>query len=168
MSTQFIEVQKKDKKLNAVRDLLSGNNLPSSIPSSERKQLYRQQQRFHLTREEILCYKKFNRGERLSLIAIPTHLIQKVIHMIHQADGIGNHFGPNNCYMQIKNKFYFEDMLRKVAHYSQSCEFCQRNKRNYKKYGHLRERKLNPNLPYIFQQISIDSIGPYTFSDTNK
>lgn len=149
-NVQFIEEQNKDKKLEALRDLLLGRSLsPSDFTNLERKHLLRAQRKFHLNKDGILCYKKFNKGEQLSLIAIPDHLITKVIRLVHQADGIGNHFGTNKCYVQLKNKFYFEDMHRKVTNYSQSCEFCQNNKRSYEKAGHLSERKLHPDLPLI-------------------
>jgi hypothetical protein len=164
---EFIQEQEKDKNLKAIRNLiLERKPSPSDFSPYERKHLYRQSRRFNINKEGILCYTKFNRGQRLSLIAVPKHLTSKIIQLVHET--VGNHFGFPKTYLQLQNKFYFENMYRQVKNYTQSCHFCQQNKRSYEKLGHLSERKLDHDKPYVFQHISIDSLGPYTFSPTQK
>jgi hypothetical protein len=165
---EFIAEQNKDRKLKAIRDIKTNVLLsPNDYTAHERKTFLRQSRRYSLNKEGILCAHKFNKRQLHKLIAIPSQLVNKVIQMAHEGLATGNHFGRNKTLLRLSTKFHWNEMWKDISQYVKSCDICQKNKRKYIKEGHIKERKLDNRYPPIFQHLSVDVLGPYSFG-TNK
>jgi len=101
----FIDEKNKDRQLRALRGLLLQNKkLLTEYTPTEKTRLTRQSRPFILNPEGILRYKKFNKGQRLQLIAIPQSLKTKILRLAHERLVSGNRTGRNRTYLKLHNK----------------------------------------------------------------
>ena len=87
---------------------------------------------------------------------VPSKLRDDVLKSYHDSLAGGMHQGFERTYAAIRQKYYWPSMFRDCEAYVQSCDQCQRVKRNV----HGKPPPLQP-LPvvYVFQRWHIDIIG---------
>ena len=71
------------------------------------------------------------------------------------------HPGINRTEESIGQHLCWSGMRDQITTYVQRCPSCQRNKRRYKKYGHLPEKDAEAEP---WDRLCVDLIGPYTIN----
>ena len=79
------------------------------------------------------------------------------------SDTLAGHFGQENTYRRIKQRYYWPHMTKNIEQFVQLCDICQRRHENE------RRTPLQP-IPVgeAFERIGIDLIGPLPITATRK
>ena len=110
---------------------------------------------------ELVCYKKFNRGKLLKLIVIPQKLRHSIISDVHNSVYKGCHSGVARTYAKLSNFYFWPNLYRDIKNYVQTCHACQVAKKSKIRYG-----KITPSFEKdnrIFYQINSDMVGPFKY-----
>ena len=99
---------------------------------------------------------------RKGKFVVPEQLEDKIIEWYHH---MLCHAGMNRTEQTIKQHYVMPDLRNKVNRHVETCDTCQKNKRQRKKYGHL-PPKVAEDTPW--QILCVDLIGPYTIKRKNK
>jgi hypothetical protein len=103
---------------------------------------------------EVKLGKLYRQKEGKLLKVLKRDEIDSVLWMMHNHP-IGGHFGIENTYGKIKEKFYWKGMLEDIKQYIKYCDVCQRRG---KKGG---QGYLNPiKVGEPFERMGIDFVGP--------
>jgi hypothetical protein len=127
--------QSKDKKLLAV---MKKSNSPYLIKSFTGGGKTR----------DLICFK--------DKIVVPKSLQSRIVQWYHEYLG---HPGINRTEETIAQHLYWPKMRNHITNSVSSCDSCQKNKRNSRKYGHLPEKEAEAQP---WDKMCIDLIGPYT------
>jgi len=97
-------------------------------------------------------YKTNNEGKRLKVLK--KNEVDTILWMTHNHP-TGGHFGVENTYEKIKEKFYWKNMKEDIKQYIKFCDVCQRRG---KKGGQGYLNTIKVGRP--FERIGIDFVGP--------
>ena len=102
--------------------------------------------------------KKFDLICHRDKIGVPESLQHRIVQWYHTYLG---HPGINRTEETISQHLWWPKMRDHITHSVSTCDSCQRNKRRYKKYGHLpaKEAEAQP-----WDKLCVDLIGPYTIN----
>lgn len=91
-------------------------------------------------------------------------LIQNIIKENHNSV-IGGHAGVNRLFRKLKTIYTWPNMKKTIANYIKNCIKCKQNKHS----NHTKENfTFCPTPQKAFSSISIDTIGPFTKSNSNN
>jgi hypothetical protein len=93
----------------------------------------------------------------VSVPFIPTSLRREILHLFHDTPEAG-HFGVKKTKRAIRNRVYWNNMMKDIQSYVQTCEICQKCKSERKLPAGLLGTVPPPTA--IFQTLHIDFIGP--------
>ena len=97
---------------------------------------------------DLICFK--------DKIVVPKSLQSRIVQWYHEYLG---HPGINRTEETIAQHLYWPKMRNHITNSVSSCDSCQKNKRNSRKYGHLPEKEAEAQP---WDKMCIDLIGPYT------
>lgn len=160
--TQFIEEQNKQKDILGIKRILKNEELDSSYSQPEIKSLSRRARRHELDPHDVLCFKKFNRNERLLLPVAPKSLQKQLLDEVHCSLAKGNHLGETRSYLKLANTVYWPTIRKDIISFVRSCQTCQHYKNTRLQYGKMCYRKKNPRL---MKRLSADILGPLTINN---
>ena len=103
---------------------------------------------------ELICHK--------GKIVIPEHLTTKIMEWYHMYLG---HPGINRTEETIAQHLWWPKMRDDITYQVSTCDTCQKNKRQYKKYG-LLPPKTAEYIPW--DRLCVDLIGPYKIRRKGK
>lgn len=90
---------------------------------------------------------------------IQRHEVEDICAMYHD-DPTGAHFAFQTIYEKIKERYFWNTLLKDVKEYCQSCDSCQR------RGGPRRNNDLNPIQPSdLFARWGIDIVGPLPITE---
>src|SRR5207244_2068552 len=95
-------------------------------------------------------------------LVVPRDLKATIMHAYHD-DKLSGHMGYTRTYARIVNKYYWEDMVKDIRNWVNSCYKCaSRKKNNRVKYGLLKPIVVE----YHWEMVGMDICGPITTSKT--
>lgn len=90
---------------------------------------------------------------------------ERVLRQFHSNEVGGGHFGINNTFIKIKERFWWKKMYADVASYCQKCDKCQRcNPQNTRFVAELHPI---PVASTLFNRWGVDLIGPLQLTANN-
>ena len=127
--------------------------LKGEISEYNRKELRNLQKRSEGYEEKLgRLYRRNKEGKLLKVLK--KNEIDSVLWMMHNHPTAG-HFGIENTYEKIKQRFYWNGMLEDIKQYIKYCDACQRRG---KKGGQGYLNLIKTERP--FERIGIDFVGP--------
>lgn len=139
--------QLKDSKLQKIIDALQGKG--------SKKSRARMHARYAITDDALYRIMSDKLATRKCL-CVPNYLQNSIMTEFHCGLS-GMHMGFDRTYQRIKNRYFWNNMLRDINNFVKSCDTCQRYQRRYgPKVGHL--HPITANGP--FEVVGIDLIGP--------
>ena len=101
-----------------------------------------------------LLYKKNKKNPQRPLRVIKPMEVEAILFNFH-SDPLAGHFGFNETYRAISEKYYWPQMGDDVKHYVQSCDVCQKRKRT------IKTEPLHPiKVGRPYDRIGMDIVGP--------
>lgn len=117
-----------------------------------------------IVEKDGVVYKKKERkdGKTYFLRYIPKAMVKNILFIYHDSTFNGSHFGIKKTFYKIRNRFFWPNQFKDIAHHISSCIHC--NKNNYsreKPPGHLQ-----PVAPPegIMDKVAMDFVGPLPVS----
>jgi transposase InsO family protein len=96
------------------------------------------------------------------LKVIQEHEKDIILNGLH-SNPLSGHFGTDNTYQRIKQKYYWPKMISDIEEFVKSCDICQR------RHGKHKQPSMQPiPVGQPFECIGIDLIGPLTITPTRK
>ena len=120
-----------------------------------------------LTTEDQLLYytpPKVNGQESNRLICLPTKMYNAAFDWCHR-DPMNGHFGMNNTFAKMSDRFYFPYMYAFISARINNCVRCISKRPNVGKSNHRQHREM---LSYFGQRVYCDVIGKLTPSMHNR
>ena len=141
-----LEAQSFEEMLALDDDDLPEDHFPLTYEFLESQQQKDKELLKEIKNDKEMSKKKFHGGGKtFSLICkndkivIPQHLANRVLTWYHQ---MLMHPGETRTEKTIRHHLYWKGMCTDVKQLCKTCPTCQINKRHYKKYGHLPEKKV--------------------------
>ena len=102
--SKFWEAQGKDREIKAIRMIIKGERLnEKEYSKKEIERIVRTSRRYCLNENDIVCFKKFNKGRKLKLPVIPESLRNEILKEDHDGQIKGNHMGVARMYSKLAN-----------------------------------------------------------------
>lgn len=122
--------------------------------------------RHYVLRDGILYRKLFTPWSSKQVIVLPKLLTVEVLRAYHDSLTGGAHSGIAKTIGKIKEKYYWDGMVKQVSEYVRNCFRCQVNKPDKQKPAGL----LNPIIPAVqpFSDVTIDYVSPLTKSNKKE
>ena len=101
-----------------------------------------------------LLYKKNKKNPQRHLRVIKPAEVETILHNFH-SDPLAGHFGYDETYRAISEKYFWPQMGTDIKNYVQSCNACQQHKKP------LRTEPLHPiKVGRPYDRIGMDIVGP--------
>ena len=85
-----------------------------------------------------------------------------ILNRLH-SDTLAGHFGAENTYQRIRQKYYWPKMTTDIEEFVETCDICQRR---HGKHAQVNMQPIPVGQP--FERIGIDLIGPLSITTTRK
>jgi hypothetical protein len=114
---------------------------------------FRSKARHYFTRNGLL-YKKNRRNEQRPQRVVKPSEVATILYNFHE-DPLAGHFGFNETFRAISERYFWPDMGNDIKAHIQSCDTCQRRKRP------IRTEPLHPlKVGQPFDRLGMDIVGP--------
>lgn len=148
MQTHYQELKMNRQRYDNIVKCLKGEYLRNWNKEFIMK-LEKEAKKYELEKEKLLKVNKFG-----LVRVLKEDEIDSVIFMIHN-HATGGHFGIENTYHKIAERYYWKGMYKDIKEYVKTCDVCQRRGKKGGS-GYLHPIKIEQ----AFERIGIDFIGP--------
>ena len=97
----------------------------------------------------------FKKKDQRLYLWVPYKLRTYVIKAFHDPP-VNGHQGVDKTYEKMRDQVYWTNMEQDVRDYIKACEPCQK----YKHHRHMSKTQKMPILTNVFQEVSMDVVGP--------
>ena len=119
---------------------------------------------YHLFTKRVKNKANIPRDQRIiKQLAVPKSRRQNILHAYHDSLLGGGHQGYERTLEAIRLKYYWPRMATQILDYVNSCDVCQKTKRNY---GTQKAPLVNMPIENRFERWHMDFIGPINPSGT--
>lgn len=159
---KLVTSQESDRETRGIRLAIQGEQLGEEYSKEEIERILKISRRYVIDDNNVLCYKKFNRGKQIKLPMIPKNMREEIIREAHDEPMKGNHTGELRTYLKLANIVSWPTLRKDVIEYVKSCEKCLKLKSTKIHYGKMNERKRTPEL---MSKLCTDVIGAFTIGN---
>ena len=140
---------------------LANGEVPKGVDSWRRNLILRSRNNFEYTQNKL--YKIFPKDEHSYKLVISGRNKYQVLKTYHDHH-LSGHQGVERTYQQIRQKFWWPNMMQDVQQHIRTCDKCQKRQGNQEHIPLAPVR--TPTEP--FQHIGIDILGPLPLTKSGK
>lgn len=130
ITEKIMQVEEINFSEEQIKDAVITKIINALTTGGEERAVQRKARAFEYDAEKKLLFRKnYSAHGEKRLLVVPKHLINRLLIAYHDEPHSGGHFGIFRTMKKISSKYYFDNMLKIVTEYCNSCSECQHKKR---------------------------------------